>query len=186
MKCTNNADFQNTNIHTVRPAPRSPAPTAVIESADSMQSPLVTSLVSHTNDAAHGRALPEQVSARLREFATIRAMEAAHNAAAACATAPSLPASGVAAPALRSGESWKPCKLRMRSAQATDPLSLLPWESSTNDSLSPTALAVLHQYSLFDSSSCVDGGAIRHPTPFTRFLFVLTIVPGLVVLIWNL
>jgi hypothetical protein len=53
-----------------------------------------------------------QVAARLREFATIRAMEAAHNAAAVTAMAP-----GVVALALRSGESGKPCKLRMRSAQ---------------------------------------------------------------------
>ena len=58
---------------------------------------------------------PAQVAARLREFATIRAMEAAHNAAAAAATV-----QGVAALALRSGESGKPCKLRMRSAQAID------------------------------------------------------------------
>ena len=56
-----------------------------------------------------------QVMARLREFATIRAMEAAHNAV---RTAAGAAANGAAALALKSGESGKPCKLRMRSAQA--------------------------------------------------------------------
>ncbi len=56
----------------------------------------------------------KQVLARLREFATIRAMEAAHRASALAATG-----QGAAALARRSGESGKPCKLRMRSAQET-------------------------------------------------------------------
>ncbi len=55
--------------------------------------------------------LPHQVAARLRDFATMRAMESAHSATAAGA------GGDMAALALRSGESGKPCKLRMRSAQ---------------------------------------------------------------------
>ncbi len=58
----------------------------------------------------------DQVAARLLEFATMRAMDAAHNTSAA--TGAMVPG---AALELRGGESGKPCKLRMRSAQARSP-----------------------------------------------------------------
>ncbi len=80
-----------------------------------------------------------QVATRLREFATIRAMEAAHNA---IRTATGATANGAAALALRSGESGKPCKLRMRSAQARLPPSHAARSSEPSSACSSTAVCL--------------------------------------------
>jgi hypothetical protein len=104
-----------------------------------------------------------QVAARLREFATIRAMEAAHNA---IRTAAAATANGAAALALRIGESGKPCKLRMRSAQVGPPPLHAARSSDTSSACFSTPLsAYSHKSSLTITFATTSKPNLQGPCP---------------------